>query len=48
MSCLDVLIDVPLQGGLEEYGGKNMHAVQLLLDFMEKRVDKVLELKGFL
>ncbi|XP_066540381.1 synembryn-B isoform X2 [Hoplias malabaricus] len=40
VSCLDVLIDVPLQGGLEKYGGKNMDAVQVLVDFMEKRIDK--------
>ncbi|XP_039664814.1 synembryn-B isoform X2 [Perca fluviatilis] len=40
VSCLDVLIDVPVQGGLEIYGGKNMDAVQLLIDFMEKRIDK--------
>lgn len=41
VSCLDVLIDVPVQGGQEKYGGKNMDAVQMLLDFMEKRIDKV-------
>nr|XP_040019938.1 synembryn-B-like isoform X1 [Gasterosteus aculeatus aculeatus] len=40
VSCLDVLIDVPVQGGLEMYGGKNMDAVQMLIDFMEKRMDK--------
>ncbi|XP_029289491.1 chaperone Ric-8B isoform X1 [Cottoperca gobio] len=40
VSCLDVLIDVPVQGGLEIYGGKNMDAVQMLIDFMEKRMDK--------
>lgn len=40
VSCLDVLIDVPVQGGQEKYGGKNMDAVQMLLDFMEKRIDK--------
>lgn len=40
VSCLDVLIDVPILGGDENYGGKNMDAVQKLLDFMEKRVDK--------
>ncbi|KAM4573508.1 chaperone Ric-8B isoform 2-T2 [Odontesthes bonariensis] len=40
VSCLDVLIDVPVQGGLEQYGGKNMEVVQVLLDFMEKRIDK--------
>ncbi|XP_012695553.2 synembryn-B isoform X2 [Clupea harengus] len=38
--CLDVLIDVPGQPGQEEYGGKNMAVVQVLLDFMEKRVDR--------
>ncbi|XP_060932580.1 synembryn-B isoform X1 [Limanda limanda] len=40
VSCLDVLIEVPVQGGHEKYGGKNMDAVQMLLDFMEKRIDK--------
>ncbi|XP_056272849.1 synembryn-B isoform X1 [Pseudoliparis swirei] len=40
VSCLDVLIDVPVQGGLEIYGGKNMDAVRMLIDFMEKRMDK--------
>ncbi|KAM7002127.1 chaperone Ric-8B isoform 1-T1 [Tautogolabrus adspersus] len=40
VSCLDVLIDLPIQGGQEKYGGKNMDAVQVLLDFMEKRIDK--------
>uniref|UniRef100_A0A674F239 Synembryn n=1 Tax=Salmo trutta TaxID=8032 RepID=A0A674F239_SALTR len=40
VSCLDVLIDLPVQGGQEEYSGKNMDAVQVLLDFMEKRIDK--------
>ncbi|XP_028306333.1 chaperone Ric-8B isoform X2 [Gouania willdenowi] len=40
VSCLDVLIDVPVQGGFEKYGGKNMDAVQVLIDFMEKRIDK--------
>lgn len=41
VSCLDVLIDVPSQEGQENYGGKNMDAVQKLLDFMEKRLNKV-------
>lgn len=45
MQCLDVLIDVPVQGGMEKYGGKNMDTVQMLLDFMEKRIDKVLYFK---
>uniref|UniRef100_A0A3Q0RA37 Synembryn n=1 Tax=Amphilophus citrinellus TaxID=61819 RepID=A0A3Q0RA37_AMPCI len=40
VSCLDVLIDVPVQGGLEKYGGKNMDAIKVLLDFMEKRINK--------
>uniref|UniRef100_A0A3Q2U6W4 Synembryn n=1 Tax=Fundulus heteroclitus TaxID=8078 RepID=A0A3Q2U6W4_FUNHE len=40
VSCLDVLIDMPVLGGVEEYGGKNMEAVQVLLDFMERRIDK--------
>ncbi|XP_047452392.1 synembryn-B isoform X2 [Mugil cephalus] len=40
VSCLDVLIDLPVQGGQEKYGGKNMDVVQVLLDFMEKRIDK--------
>ncbi|XP_074533676.1 chaperone Ric-8B isoform X2 [Halichoeres trimaculatus] len=40
VSCLDVLIDLPVQGGQEKYGGKNMDAIQVLLDFMEKRIDK--------
>ncbi|XP_030645934.1 chaperone Ric-8B [Chanos chanos] len=38
--CMDVLINVPKQGGLEEYGGKNLEAVQVLMDFMVKRIDK--------
>ncbi|XP_062276890.1 synembryn-B isoform X1 [Scomber scombrus] len=40
VSCLDVLIDVPVQGGQEKYGGRNMDAIQMLIDFMEKRIDK--------
>ncbi|KAM7396543.1 hypothetical protein PAMP_019576 [Pampus punctatissimus] len=40
VSCLDVLIDVPVQGGQEKYSGKNMDVVQVLIDFMEKRIDK--------
>ena len=41
VSCLDALIEAPARGGLPEYDGKNMEAVQVLLDFMEKRIDKV-------
>ncbi|KAM8860606.1 chaperone Ric-8B [Synchiropus picturatus] len=40
VSCLSVFIDVPVQGGDEKYGGKNLDAVQVLLDFMERRIDK--------
>ncbi|XP_068169140.1 synembryn-B isoform X2 [Antennarius striatus] len=40
VSCLDVLIDVPVQGGQEKYDGKNMDVIQALLDFMEKRINK--------
>ncbi|KAL3061734.1 hypothetical protein OYC64_009809 [Pagothenia borchgrevinki] len=40
VSCLDVLIDVPVQGGLEMYSGKNLDAIQMLIDFMAKRMDK--------
>ena len=39
--CLDVLIHVPVQGGHEQYDGNNMAAVQVLLEFLEKRIDKV-------
>ncbi|KPP78534.1 synembryn-B-like [Scleropages formosus] len=42
--CLDVLIDLPVRGGLEQHGGKNMEVVQALLDFMEKRIDRVVSL----
>ena len=39
--CLDTLIHVPVQGGQELYGGNNMAAIQVLLEFLEKRIDKV-------
>ncbi|CAL8356969.1 unnamed protein product [Lota lota] len=38
--CLDVLINVPVQGGHEKYDGNNMDAIQVLLEFLEKRIDK--------
>lgn len=38
--CLDVLIDLPVQGGSESSNGKNLEAIQVLLDFMEKRIDR--------
>ncbi|MGH0120847.1 UNVERIFIED_CONTAM: hypothetical protein FKN15_069673 [Acipenser sinensis] len=37
---LDVMITVQSQGGNEEYSGKNMDVIQVLLDFMVKRIDK--------
>ncbi|KAG9335187.1 hypothetical protein JZ751_005536 [Albula glossodonta] len=40
VSCLDVLISTPVRGGLPQYGDKNMEVVQVLLDFMEKRIDR--------
>ncbi|XP_072290955.1 chaperone Ric-8B [Eucyclogobius newberryi] len=40
VSRLDVLINLPVQGGSENYNGKNLTAVQVLLDFMEKRIDR--------
>ncbi|KAJ8245527.1 hypothetical protein GJAV_G00271690 [Gymnothorax javanicus] len=45
VSCLDALIDTPVRGGLPEYSGKNMEAVQVLLEFMEKRIDKAANYK---
>lgn len=45
VSCLDVLISPSTQENTEEtdikYNGMNMDAVQVLLKFMEKRIDKV-------
>uniref|UniRef100_A0A3B3QUZ9 Synembryn n=1 Tax=Paramormyrops kingsleyae TaxID=1676925 RepID=A0A3B3QUZ9_9TELE len=40
VSCLDVLIDVPVQDGQAQYEGRNMEAVWVLLKFMEKRIDR--------
>uniref|UniRef100_A0A8D0CEN1 Synembryn n=1 Tax=Salvator merianae TaxID=96440 RepID=A0A8D0CEN1_SALMN len=46
VSCLDVLISPLTQEDSEEtdikYNGMNMDAIQVLLKFMEKRIDKVL------
>ncbi|XP_015283064.1 PREDICTED: synembryn-B [Gekko japonicus] len=44
-SCLDVLISPSTQEGTEEetvikYNGMNMDAIQVILKFMEKRIDK--------
>ncbi|XP_029453244.1 synembryn-B-like isoform X2 [Rhinatrema bivittatum] len=40
VSCLDVLISPEAQEGSLMYNGINMEAIQVLLDFMEKRIDK--------
>nr|XP_033807545.1 synembryn-B isoform X2 [Geotrypetes seraphini] len=40
VSCLDVLIGPEAQEGSVLYNGINMEAIQALLDFMEKRIDK--------
>ncbi|XP_061085928.1 synembryn-B isoform X2 [Conger conger] len=45
VSCLDVLIDTPVCGGLDEYDGKNMEVIQVLLEFMEMRIDKATNYK---
>ncbi|KAJ3596754.1 hypothetical protein NHX12_003156 [Muraenolepis orangiensis] len=39
-ACLDVLVEVPVQGGQAQYQGNNMEAIQVLLEFLEKRIDK--------
>lgn len=45
VSCLDVLISPSTQEEAKEtdvkYNGMNMDAIQVLLKFMEKRIDKV-------
>lgn len=45
VSCLDVLISPSTQEDPEDtdikYNGMNMDAIQVLLKFMEKRIDKV-------
>nr|XP_014340978.1 PREDICTED: synembryn-B isoform X2 [Latimeria chalumnae] len=39
-SCLDVMMSTKFQTGSIEYNGKNMDTIQVLLEFMEKRIDK--------
>lgn len=42
VSCLDVLISPSSEEETNlKYNGMNMDAIQVLLDFMEKRIDKV-------
>lgn len=46
VSCLDVLISPSSQEETDiKYNGMNMGAIQILLDFMEKRIDKVWAVK---
>nr|XP_023838948.1 synembryn-A [Salvelinus alpinus] len=41
LSCLDVLLMPKVQQGSIEYMGVNMDAVNMLLEYMEKRLDRV-------
>lgn len=41
LPCLDVLLMPKVQQGSIEYMGVNMDAVNMLLKFMEKRLDRV-------
>ncbi|MBN3324032.1 RIC8A protein, partial [Atractosteus spatula] len=45
LMCLDVLLMPKVQQGSIEYMGVNMDAVNMLLDFMEKRLDRGHKLK---
>uniref|UniRef100_UPI00398E725E chaperone Ric-8A isoform X2 n=1 Tax=Pristiophorus japonicus TaxID=55135 RepID=UPI00398E725E len=45
LMCLDVLLTPKVQLGSVEYLGMNMDAVNLLLDFLEKRLDRGHKLK---
>uniref|UniRef100_H2MW12 Synembryn n=1 Tax=Oryzias latipes TaxID=8090 RepID=H2MW12_ORYLA len=45
LPCLDVLLMPKVQQGSIEYMGVNMDAVKVLLDFMEKRLDRGHKLK---
>ncbi|XP_034033012.1 synembryn-A isoform X2 [Thalassophryne amazonica] len=45
LPCLDVLLMPKVQHGSIEYMGVNMDAVSMLLDFMEKRLDRGNKLK---
>ncbi|XP_024138484.1 synembryn-A isoform X3 [Oryzias melastigma] len=45
LPCLDVLLMPKVQQGSIEYMGVNMDAVNMLLDFMEKRLDRGHKLK---
>lgn len=41
LPCLDVLLLPKVQQGSVEYMGVNMDAVNVLVEFMEKRLDRV-------
>ncbi|XP_042202446.1 synembryn-A isoform X1 [Callorhinchus milii] len=45
LMCLDVLLTPKVQQGSVEYMGMNMDAVNILLDFMEERLDRGHKLK---
>ncbi|CAN9498989.1 unnamed protein product [Ophioblennius macclurei] len=45
LPCLDVLLIPKVQQGSIEYMGVNMDAVNMLLDFMEKKIDRGQKLK---
>lgn len=41
LMCLDVLLTPKVRPGSLEYMGVNMDAVSVLLDFLERRLDRV-------
>lgn len=41
LKCLDVLLTPKVRPGSLEYMGVNMDAVSILLDFLERRLDRV-------
>lgn len=46
LKCLDVLLLPKVQPGSLEYMGVNMDAVNVLLDFLDRRLDRVGEKNG--
>ncbi|XP_041033893.1 synembryn-A-like isoform X2 [Carcharodon carcharias] len=45
LMCLDVLLTPKVEPGSVEYMGMNMDTVEILLDFMDKRLDRGLKLR---
>ncbi|XP_078093479.1 chaperone Ric-8A-like isoform X2 [Mustelus asterias] len=45
LTCLDVLLTPKVEPGSVEYMGMNMDTVEILLDFMDKRLDRGLKLR---